>query len=165
MKAFLFGVVALLAALPAAAQVGHDPEHSPYRDLEHKQEITWLVGYLRARHDPAGVEPRSAAMTGVRYEINLAGPLGLSVDVMRSVSERTKLDPAKPLATRLVGHGDDPGVCGGPGAGARPHGTQELEPPGAAAARRPWRRAQSRAGRFVRASRSAPPLHSPSAAD
>jgi len=47
-KAFLFGVVALLAALPAAAQVGHDPEHSPYRDLEHKQEITWLVGYLRA---------------------------------------------------------------------------------------------------------------------
>jgi hypothetical protein len=102
-KAFLFGVVALLAALPAAAQVGHDPEHSPYRDLEHKQEITWLVGYMRARHDPAGVEPRSAAMTGVRYEINLAGPLALSADVVRSFSERTKLDPAKPLATRVVG--------------------------------------------------------------
>lgn len=103
MKAFLFGVVALLAALPAAAQVGHDPEHSPYRDLEHKQEITWLVGYLRARHDPAGVEPRSAAMTGVRYEINLVGPLAFSADLVRGSSERTKLDPAKPLASRVVG--------------------------------------------------------------
>jgi hypothetical protein len=102
-KAFLFGLVALLAAGPAAAQVGHDPSNSPYRDLEHKQEITWLFGYVRARHDPAGVAPRSAALTGLRYEINLAGPLGLSADLTRSFSERTVLDPAKPLATRTVG--------------------------------------------------------------
>ena len=103
MKAFLFGLVALVAAGPAAAQVGHDPSSSPYRDLEHKQEITWLFGYVRARHDPAGVAPRSAALTGLRYEINLAGPLGLSADLTRSFSERTVLDPAKPLATRTVG--------------------------------------------------------------
>ena len=103
MKAFLFGVVALLAALPATAQVGHDPERSPYRDLEHKQELTWLFGYLRARHDPAGVAPRSAAVTGVRYELNLVGPLGLSVDAVRSFSNRTVLDPARPRATREVG--------------------------------------------------------------
>jgi hypothetical protein len=102
-KAFLYGVVALLAAIPAAAQVGHDPESSPYRDLEHNQELTWLFGYDRARHDPAGVAPRSAALTGLRYEINLTGPLDFSVDLTRSFSERTKLDPAKPLATRVVG--------------------------------------------------------------
>ncbi|HET9012503.1 MAG TPA: hypothetical protein VFN38_11850 [Gemmatimonadaceae bacterium] len=103
MKALLFGVVALLAAVPAAAQVGHDPASSPYTDLEHKQEITWLVGYMRARHDPAGVAPRSAFLTGVRYEINIVGPLALSADLTRSASERTVLDPAKPLATRTVG--------------------------------------------------------------
>jgi hypothetical protein len=102
-KAFLFGVVALLAAGPAAAQVGHDPANSPYRDLEHKQELTWLFGYTRARHDPAGVAPRSAAVTGVRYEINLAGPLALSADLTRLFSERNVLDPAKPLATRNQG--------------------------------------------------------------
>jgi hypothetical protein len=102
-KAFLFGVVALLAAGPAAAQVGHDPAHSPYRDLEHKQEFTWLFGYDRARHDPAGVAPRSAALTGLRYEINLAGPLALSADFTRTFSERNVLDPAKPLATRNLG--------------------------------------------------------------
>ena len=103
MKAILFGVVALLAALPAAAQVGHDPESSPYRDLEHKQEITWLFGYMRARHDPAGVAPASAAMTGVRYELNLVGPLALSADLTHSFSDRTVLDPSKPRATRVVG--------------------------------------------------------------
>jgi hypothetical protein len=102
-KVFLFGVVALLAAVPAAAQVGHDPESSPYRDLEHKQEITWLFGYMKARHDPAGIAPRSAAVTGARYEINLAGPLGFSADLTRSFSERTVLDPAMPLATRNQG--------------------------------------------------------------
>ena len=102
MKALLYGVVALLAAGPAAAQVGHDPAHSPYRDLEHKQEFTWLFGYTRARHDPAGVEPRSAAVSGLRYEINLAGPLALSADFTRLFAERNVLDPAKPLATRSL---------------------------------------------------------------
>jgi hypothetical protein len=102
-KAFLLGVVVSLAALPAAAQVGHDPASSPYRDLEHKQEITWLFGYLRARHDPAGVAPRSAAMTGLRYELNLVGPLAFSADLTRSFSERQVLDPAKPRATREAG--------------------------------------------------------------
>ncbi len=105
MKARSFVLVALFAAaaLPAGAQVGYDPAHSPFRDLEHRQELTWLVGYLRARHDPAGVAPRSAALTGVRYELNLTGPLDLSADLTRSLSERLKLDPAKPAATREQG--------------------------------------------------------------
>jgi hypothetical protein len=103
-KAILFGVVALLAAVPASAQlVGHEPESSPYLDLEHKQEITWLFGYDYARPDPAGVAPRSAALTGLRYEINLVGPLGLSADFTRTFSDRMVLDPAKPLATRNLG--------------------------------------------------------------
>ena len=100
MKAFLFGVVALLAAAPAAAQVGHEPATSPYTDLEHKQELTWLLGYVRTRHDPAGVAPRSAPLTGVRYELNLVGPLALSADLTRSFSERNVLDPARPAVTR-----------------------------------------------------------------
>ena len=108
MKAFLFGIAALLAALPAAAQVGHDPASSPYLDLEHKQEITWLFGYLSARPDPAGVAPRSALMTGVRYELNLVGPLDLSADLTRSFSERTVIDPTKPLATRVLGTESSP---------------------------------------------------------
>lgn len=103
MKAFLFGVVALLAALPAAAQVGHEPAESPYTDLEYRQELTWLLGYVKARHDPAGVAPKSALMTGVRYEINLTGPLAFSSEITRTFSAREVLDPAKPRATRSLG--------------------------------------------------------------
>jgi hypothetical protein len=108
-KAFLFGLVALLAAVPATAQmVGHDPASSPYLDLEHKQEISLLFGYLSARHDPAGVAPGSAPMIGARYEINLVGPLGLSADLTRSSSSHTVLNPFLPTATRVVGTTSSP---------------------------------------------------------
>lgn len=101
MKALLCGVVALLMAVPAAAQVGHEPESSPYRDLEHKQEITLLGGWVKARHDPAGVAPQSAAMAGARYELTLAGPLALSSDFTTMFANRDVIDPAKPKAQRI----------------------------------------------------------------
>jgi hypothetical protein len=105
-KAFLFGVVALCASLPAAAQVGHEPAKSPYVDLEYNQEITALFGYSRARHDPAGVEPQSARMGGLRYEISLVGPLAFSTDFVTSFAKRNVVDPALPKATRDLGTED-----------------------------------------------------------
>jgi hypothetical protein len=102
-KAILFGVVALLAALPAAAQVGHEPAQSPYIDLEYNQEITALFGYMRARHDPAGVAPQSAPMVGLRYEWTLTGPLALSADATHAFSTRDVIDPSRPKATRSIG--------------------------------------------------------------
>jgi len=100
-KAIFCGVVALLMAVPAAAQVGHEPEDSPYRDLQHRQEITLLGGWVKARHDPAGVAPQSAPMVGVRYEFNLAGPLSLSSDITSMFANRDVIDPAKPKAQRI----------------------------------------------------------------
>jgi hypothetical protein len=99
-KAILCGVVALLMAVPATAQVGHAPEDSPYRDLEHRQEITLLGGWVKARHDPAGVAPQSAPMVGARYEFNLAGPLSLSSDITALFASRDVIDPSKPKAQR-----------------------------------------------------------------
>lgn len=101
MKALLCGAIALLMAVPAAAQVGHDPEDSPYRDLEHKQEITLLGGWVKARHDPAGVAPQSAPMIGARYELTLAGPLALSSDFTSTFANRDVIDPSKPRAQRI----------------------------------------------------------------
>jgi hypothetical protein len=103
-KAFLFGVVALVAAVPAAAQVvGHPPSTSPYNDLEFSQELTAEFGYVKARHDPAGVAPKSAAMIGLRYELSLVGPLALSSEVTRTFSNRDVIEPTLPRATRSVG--------------------------------------------------------------
>lgn len=103
MKVLLFGLVALLAATPAVAQVGHPPEASPYTDLEFGQELTALFGYVKARHDPAGVAPKSAPLVGLRYEIALVGPLALSTDVTAAFMSRDVVDPERPLATRSQG--------------------------------------------------------------
>ena len=103
MKALVLAVAALLSALPAVAQVGHEPARSPYVDLEYTQELTPMFGYMRARHDPAGIAPQSAPLVGLRYELNLAGPLALSSDLSRTFSQRTVLDPSRPATTRTLG--------------------------------------------------------------
>ncbi len=102
-KALLFGAVALLVAIPASAQVGHDPATSPYNDLEYNQEFTLLGGRLRTRHDPASIAPQSATMLGVRYELTLAGPLALSSDLFGASTTRNVVDPLKPAKTRDIG--------------------------------------------------------------
>jgi hypothetical protein len=102
-KVLSFAALALLVAFPLRAQVGHDPESSPYRDLEYRQELTPYGGYARARVDAAGVTPQSAAIAGLRYELFLGGPVSLTTDVSRMFSDRTVLDPTKPRATRVVG--------------------------------------------------------------
>jgi len=47
LRATAFAVlVTALAARPAPAQVGHDPAHSPYRDLRASHQITFSGGDL-----------------------------------------------------------------------------------------------------------------------
>ena len=102
-KVLLFGALALLAAIPVSAQVGHDPTRSPYTDLEYNQEFTLLSGYLRTRHDPAGIAPQSTSMLGLRYEWSLAGPLAFSADLFGANTTRNAVDPLKPAKTRDLG--------------------------------------------------------------
>lgn len=97
------GALVLLSVAPALAQVGHDPARSPYLDLDYSQELTLMGGYLRTRHDPAGILPKSTETLGLRYEWSLTGPLALSADLMGANTTRTVLDPLKPAATRTIG--------------------------------------------------------------
>ncbi|MEP6999135.1 MAG: hypothetical protein ABI969_01570 [bacterium] len=102
-KALLFAVTALLASVPASAQVGHEPAKSPYVDLEYAQEFTLLGGYVRTRHDPAAIAPQNFPMLGMRYEIRLTGPLAASADIIGGSATRDPIDPLKPAATRKLG--------------------------------------------------------------
>ena len=102
-KALLHVVAALCCAAPVSAQVGHDPVRSPYVDLEYSQELTLLGGYVRTRHDPAGVAPKSFSALGLRYEARLTGPLSASADILGGSAERDVIDPLKPAATRRRG--------------------------------------------------------------
>ena len=103
MKAFQFAALALLVASPVFAQVGHEPESSPFKDLEYRQELTPFGGYARARVDPAGVLPQSASIAGLRYELYIAGPVWLTSGVSAMFSDRTVIDPTKPQVSRFVG--------------------------------------------------------------
>jgi hypothetical protein len=102
-KPLVFAAAALLTALPATAQVGHEPSRSPYVDLDYSQELTLLGGYLRTRHDPAGIAPKNRPIVGLRYEVRLTGPLAFSADMLGGTGSRDVIDPLKPVATRKLG--------------------------------------------------------------
>ncbi len=83
-----------LVSLPAAAQVGHLPEQSPFEDLRGKQALTFATGFLATGGDPAGVGPRSGAVVSIRYEVFISGPLWLQTRLTYAPRlERTFKDP------------------------------------------------------------------------
>lgn len=106
-KSFLATAALACATLsvPATAfgQVGYPPERSPFRDLEHRHELTLFGGVFNARRDPAGVAPRGGPMAGLRYELRVGGPAHLVVRAAYVSSERQALNPSEPAATRDLG--------------------------------------------------------------
>lgn len=99
---FLF-VPLVFAPAILRAQVGHQPTKSPYRDLEYRQELTFLAGAFDAAIDPAGVAPRGGPMIGAHYEYRLGGPAYFTARVMGVLSDRLVIDPTLELAKRKLG--------------------------------------------------------------
>jgi hypothetical protein len=103
-KAPLFGLLALLVAIPMSAQqVGFPPAQSPYRDLEYKQELTPYGGWASASTDAAQVLPQSASIFGLRYQIRLGGPVSFDADFSRMGSSRNVVDPTQIAGKRILG--------------------------------------------------------------
>jgi hypothetical protein len=99
-------VAAALLALPAAAaplqgqgQVGHDPEHSPYRDLRATHQFTFSGGYLAGGGGRVGVGPRQGPLLGVRYSISL-GAVELRLGLHGADLDRHVVDPTAPADQR-----------------------------------------------------------------
>lgn len=93
---------------PALAQVGYEPQASPYRDVEYRQGVTTFAGWYSAALDPARVAPRSGPIAGLRYDLTLAGPAQLTVRSAYVHSERNVIDPRQPRATQLLGRRSAP---------------------------------------------------------
>ena len=100
-----FATAGLLCLVPivARAQVGHEPRRSPYRDLEHRQELTFFGGQFGAAKEPANVAPKSGPMFGVAYEFRMSGPAYFTARIAGVLSERNVTDPTKLLAERMLG--------------------------------------------------------------
>lgn len=93
------GLLALGGSV-ASAQVGYPPSKSPYLDLEHSQELTFLVGPYHAHRDPAEVGPQSGTLLGAHYEWRAGGPAHLVAELARVSSDRRLIDPLKAGAAR-----------------------------------------------------------------
>jgi len=97
--------VTLLTLLPAvgAAQVGHDPAHSPYQTLRFGQFIGVNSGLLNGNGGELGVAPHHGPSIGLRYDFLSSGTVNLGFEATFARLERTLVDPSKPLATAITG--------------------------------------------------------------
>ena len=101
--AALSAVLVGVGATTAGAQVGHEPERSPFVDLTYRQSVSPFAGYLFAAKDPAGIAPQSAPLVGVRYDLFLGGPASFTARIATATTERTVIDPARPSSRRVLG--------------------------------------------------------------
>ena len=85
--------VTLLLPAAAPAQVGHDPSHSPFRDITTQQSLSFFVGRFAGNTTAAGVGARPGLITGLRFESRLSGPMDLWVTLGRIGSSRFVQNP------------------------------------------------------------------------
>ncbi len=105
MPEFPILVVSLALVLPAsaAAQVGHDPANSPYRDIRNRTNLVATGWYLRGSGGRLGLGPQSGEVVGARYETRLTGPSDAFLGLALGRFERMVIDPDGAEATRVTG--------------------------------------------------------------
>jgi hypothetical protein len=109
-KLALTAALLCLGGAPLAAQVGPQPEKSPYQDFVYHQDFSVFGGYFSGNRGSANVGPQSSPIFGVRYGLHIGGPAELSIRVGRASSMRNVIDPAKNGADRDLGTESDP-IC------------------------------------------------------
>lgn len=94
-QVWFLALCALFVALPTALAAQTIP--SPFRHIETRHSLGLFAGYLVVEPGDYELQPESAPLVGVRYGLQLSGPLVSEVSVALSPSERTVF--VRPLAT------------------------------------------------------------------
>lgn len=108
MKLVLTAALLCFGVAPLAAQVGSEPDKSPYQDFNYHEDFSVWSGYFGGNTGEAGIGPQSSSIFGVRYGLHVGGPAEMSVRVGRAFSSRNVLDPTKFGAPRNLGSESDP---------------------------------------------------------
>ena len=77
-----------------AAQVGHEPSHSPYHDVRRGAVGVITFGYLSGSRGSVGVGLADGKTVGIRYEV-LFGAVGASLGLAYGQTNRFVVDPTK----------------------------------------------------------------------
>lgn len=93
----------LLASGPVAAQVGHPPAKSPYRDILHGSSWSLIYGHLGGDGGKLGIGPHGGPTYGVRYDFRMSGFIQAGLSATYMDLERLIVDADDTPATRVKG--------------------------------------------------------------
>jgi hypothetical protein len=98
-------LLALLVSLPglAAAQVGHAPDRSPYRDIPKGHTVTPFAAIFGGTGGRFAIAPHDGTIFGFRYDIRTSSALQLGVGFARGTLERMIVDPFVAVEDRVSG--------------------------------------------------------------
>jgi hypothetical protein len=97
-------LVTCVVLLPTqvAAQVGHAPESSPYRNLSGNKWFSLFGGYLGGSAGSAGVGPTDGTTIGVRADFGLTAAIDLTASFAGADLGRQPINPTQGPAERLL---------------------------------------------------------------
>jgi hypothetical protein len=94
---------ALAAPAPLAAQIGHPPGQTPYRDIPKGHTITGFAGLFGGTGGRFAIAPHDGPVFGLRYDIRTASPIQMGLVLARANLERMIVDPFVPVENRVTG--------------------------------------------------------------
>jgi hypothetical protein len=103
MRLTILITTACLATTQLAGQVGHDPAHSPYRDITHGKSITLLYGDVGGDGGKVRVGPHNGRSFGARFDLRLSAPIQFGLTVQKAQLERFVVSADDSVATRRTG--------------------------------------------------------------
>lgn len=90
-------------ASAGAAQVGHPPDASPYRDILKGHSVTALFGRMGGSGGKFGVGAQDGNVYGFRYDIRTAGAVQFGLTLAQGDLQRLIVDPFVQVARRTTG--------------------------------------------------------------
>jgi hypothetical protein len=101
----LLACTLLLAGLPAplAAQVGHPPQSSPYRDISKGHSVTPFFGQFGGSGGRFGIGPHDGPIYGLRYDLRTGSAIQIGLGFARADLQRLIVDPFDSLSRRVSG--------------------------------------------------------------
>jgi len=101
-RPFILPILGLLA-LGGPRMVGAQSIPSPYRFLEHRQEVDLFVGTMSPGTGRFDYGPQPGTSLGARYGINIAGPFALEGVLTYLPTDRSIIDPGRRESDFKVG--------------------------------------------------------------
>jgi hypothetical protein len=102
-RGLLIGAALAANVSAAAAQVGHAPGSSPYRDIPKGHSVTGTLGYVGGDGGRFGIAPHSGTSYGIRYDIRTGSAVQMGLGFARADMERLVVDPFVELVNRTSG--------------------------------------------------------------